>query len=89
MFLGEGYEFRITLSTCLLQQWTDWIKARFRLSVSFIQFRFVVIDGHWYYVCTELARVCFQHVYCEANSLANDLAKGGVERSSWFRVLGS
>ncbi|KAK8675792.1 hypothetical protein V6N13_033855 [Hibiscus sabdariffa] len=65
-----------------------WDKERFCLSVSSIQFRFVVVEGHWYGVCTELARVYFQHVYREANSLADALAKGGVERSSWFHVLG-
>ncbi|KAK8611835.1 hypothetical protein V6N13_131873 [Hibiscus sabdariffa] len=66
-----------------------WDKERFRLSVSSIQFRFVVVEGYWYCVCTKLARACFQHVYREANSLADALVKGGVERSSWFQVLGS
>ncbi|KAL4347296.1 hypothetical protein GQ457_17G024020 [Hibiscus cannabinus] len=41
------------------------------------------------FICTELVRVCFQHLYREANSLADALAKGGVERLSWFPMLES
>ncbi|KAL4366596.1 hypothetical protein GQ457_05G019080 [Hibiscus cannabinus] len=39
-----------------------------------------------YSICDELPCVCFHHVLREANSFANALAKGDVDRRSWFQL---
>ncbi|KAL4323498.1 hypothetical protein GQ457_11G030680 [Hibiscus cannabinus] len=60
----------------------SWVLQRERRPWQFWHW-FSIIDE----VCEILPNICFHTIYREANSVAAVLAKNGIDRRSWLRVL--